>query len=105
LITIRKVSKKKVNSNKKKITFITGKCFPFDNKRKTLSFLYIKHIFSNPCLSVSFRKQLKQEQLKYISGTIEAYSSYFRYFFSLKYLSIISFMFLSSSFRFVRIMV
>jgi hypothetical protein len=55
LIIIKKISKKKINSSKQKITFITEKYFPFNKKRKTFSFLYIKHnIFSNPCLSPFF---------------------------------------------------
>jgi hypothetical protein len=68
LATIQKVSQRKVNSGqKKKVTFIAGKCFPFDKKKKTLSFLYIKHnIFSNPCLSNFFPETIE-------AGTIEAY--------------------------------
>jgi hypothetical protein len=51
LVTIRKASQRKVNSGqKKKVTLIRGKCFPFDKERKTLSFLYI---FSDHCLSLS----------------------------------------------------
>jgi hypothetical protein len=95
----------KVNSGqKKKVAFITGKCFPFDKERKTLSYLYIKHI-SNPCLSLSLTEKnwsrnnwsISLEQLK----DIPLISS----IFFLKFLYIISFMFLSSSFRSVRIMV
>jgi len=56
----------KINSGqKKKVAFITGKCFPFDKERKTLSYLYIKHI-SNPCLSLSLTEKIE-------AGTIEAY--------------------------------
>ena len=55
LIIIKRISKKKINSSKQKITFITKKYFPFNKKKKTFSFLYIKHnIFSNPCLSPFF---------------------------------------------------
>jgi len=50
LVTIRKVSQRKVFSGqRKKLPFITGKCFPFLVKRKTLSDLYIKHISETLC--------------------------------------------------------
>ena len=73
LIIIKKISKKKINSSKQKITFITEKYFPFNKKKKNifLSLHKTQYLLKSLSLSFFFRKQLKQEQLKHISEQLK----------------------------------
>ena len=89
------------SGKKKKLPFITGKCFPFLVKRKTLSYLYIKHISETLCqipLSLCLFPKTEARRTRIISLD----TLYFRYFFPLNFsISLYYFLYMFLSFLFI----